>query len=51
MKEGRVGSAYRKIRKGSGGFAIAGAAANVSVSDDNTVSACRIAITAVGPNR
>jgi carbon-monoxide dehydrogenase medium subunit len=49
LKEGTVGSAYRKVRKGSGGFAIAGAAANVSVADDNTVSACRIAMTAVGP--
>jgi carbon-monoxide dehydrogenase medium subunit len=49
LQEGRVGSAYRKVRKGSGGFAIAGAAANVSVADDNTVSECRIAMTAVGP--
>ena len=49
LKEGRVGSAYRKVRKGSGGFAIAGAAANVSVTDDNAVSECRIAMTAVGP--
>ena len=49
LKEGRVGSAYRKVRKGSGGFAIAGAAAHVSVADDNTVSECRIAMTAVGP--
>jgi carbon-monoxide dehydrogenase medium subunit len=49
LKEGRVGSAYRRVRKGSGGFAIAGAAANVSVADDNTVSGCRIAMTAVGP--
>ncbi len=49
LLEGRVGSAYRKVRKGSGGFAIAGAAAHVSVADDNTVSECRIAMTAVGP--
>ena len=49
LQEGRVGSAYRKVRKGSGGFAIAGAAAHVSVADDNTVSECRIAMTAVGP--
>ena len=49
LQDGRVGSAYRKVRKGSGGFAIAGAAAHVSVADDNTVSECRIAMTAVGP--
>jgi carbon-monoxide dehydrogenase medium subunit len=49
LKEGRVGGAYRKVRKGSGGFAIAGAAAHVSVADDNAVSECRIAMTAVGP--
>ena len=49
LKEGRVGSAYRKVKKGSGGFAIAGAAAHVSVADDNAVSECRIAMTAVGP--
>jgi len=49
LKECGVGSAYRKVRKGSGGFAIAGAAAQVSVADDNTVSECRIAMTSVGP--
>ena len=49
LNEGRVGSAYRKVKKGSGGFAIAGAAAHVSVADDNTVSECRIAMTSVGP--
>ena len=49
LHECGVGSAYRKVRKGSGGFAIAGAAANVSVADDNTVSECRIAMTSVGP--
>ena len=49
LQEGRVGSAYRKVKKGSGGFAIAGAAAHVSVSDDNMVSECRLAMTAVGP--
>jgi carbon-monoxide dehydrogenase medium subunit len=48
LQECMVGSAYRKVRKGSGGFAIAGVAANVSVADDNTVSKCRIAMTAVG---
>ena len=50
LQEGRVGSAYRKVKKGSGGFAIAGAAAHVSVADDNMVSECRLAMTAVGPN-
>jgi carbon-monoxide dehydrogenase medium subunit len=49
IEKGRVGSAYRKVRKGSGGFAIAGVAANVLVSNDNCVSGCRIALTAVGP--
>ncbi len=49
LHEGRVGSAYCKVKKGSGGFAIAGAAAHVSVADDNTVSQCRIAMTSVGP--
>jgi carbon-monoxide dehydrogenase medium subunit len=49
LKECGVGSAYRKIKKGSGGFAIAGAAAQVSVADDNMVSECRIAMTSVGP--
>lgn len=47
--ESRVGSAYCKVRKGSGGFTIAGAAAHVLIADDNTVSDCRIAMTAVGP--
>ena len=49
LREDRVGSAYRKVKKGSGGFAIAGVAARVSVADDNTVSECRIAMTSVGP--
>jgi len=49
LQEGRVGSAYRKVKKGSGGFAIAGTAAHVSVADDNAVSECRIAMTSVGP--
>jgi len=45
----RCGSSYRKVRKGSGGFTIAGVATNLSIKDDNTISACRIALTAVGP--
>jgi len=45
----RVGSSYRKVKKGSGGFTIAGVATHVLVTDDNTVSECRIAMTAVGP--
>jgi carbon-monoxide dehydrogenase medium subunit len=49
LKGGKVGGAYRKVKKGSGGFAIAGAAALVSVTDDNSVSECRIAMTAVSP--
>jgi len=49
LKEYGVGSAYRKVKKGSGGFTIVGAAAQVSVADDHTVSECRIAMTSVGP--
>jgi carbon-monoxide dehydrogenase medium subunit len=49
LEECRVGSAYCKVRKGSGGFTIAGAAAYVSVEEGNLVSGCRIAMTAVGP--
>jgi len=49
LETARRGSAYRKVKKGSGGFTIAGVAANLSVEDDSTVSACRIALTAVGP--
>ncbi|MGZ4904318.1 MAG: FAD binding domain-containing protein [Halobacteriota archaeon] len=44
-----TGAAYRKVRKGSGGFSIAGVAACLSVADDHTVARCRIAMTAVGP--
>ncbi|MGZ4892087.1 MAG: FAD binding domain-containing protein [Halobacteriota archaeon] len=44
-----TGSAYRKVRKGSGGFPIAGVASRLSVADDQTVDRCRIAMTAVGP--
>jgi carbon-monoxide dehydrogenase medium subunit len=50
LYEVKVGSAYRKVRKGSGGFAIAGVAANLEVGDDNCISSCRLAMTAVGPN-
>lgn len=49
LPDGKVGSVYRKIKKGSGGFTIAGVAAQVSVADGNTVSDCRIALGAVGP--
>ena len=49
FEEGKVGSAFRKIRKGSGGFTIAAAAAKVSVVNDSSVSACRIALGGVGP--
>ncbi len=44
-----TGSAYRKVRKGSGGFPIAGVAACLSTVDERSVDACRIAMTAVGP--
>jgi carbon-monoxide dehydrogenase medium subunit len=49
LQEGRVGGAYRKVKKGSGGFSIAGVGSYLSVADDNTISSCRIALTAVGP--
>lgn len=45
----RVGSAYRKVRKSSGGFSIAGVASCLSVADDGTIAQCRIAMTAVAP--
>lgn len=49
LERGKVGGAYRKVKKGSGGFSIAGVASYLSVADDGTISSCRIAITAVGP--
>jgi len=49
FQESRCGNAYRKVKKGSGGFTIAGVAANLSLEDDNTVSVCRLALTGVGP--
>jgi len=49
LEKCRGGNAYRKIKKGSGGFTIAGVAANLLIEDDNSVSSCRIALTAVGP--
>ena len=45
---GRFGSTYRKVRKGSGGFSIAGVAVCLLASDDGIVTECRIAMTAVG---
>ncbi len=48
IQKGKVGSAYRKIKKGSGGFTIAGVATYVSILDDK-ISDCRIAMAAVGP--
>lgn len=45
---GRSGGAYRKVRKGSGGFSIAGVASCLSVADDGSITECRIALTAVG---
>lgn len=45
----RCGNAYRKIRKATGGFTIAGVAANLSLEDDNSISACRLALTGVAP--
>jgi carbon-monoxide dehydrogenase medium subunit len=49
LVEGKVGGAYRKVKKGSGGFSIAGVASYLSVADDDTISSCRIGLTAVGP--
>ncbi|MGA2680773.1 MAG: xanthine dehydrogenase family protein subunit M [Candidatus Bathyarchaeia archaeon] len=48
IRAGRRGNAYRKIKKGSGGFTIAGVAADLSVEEDNSISACRLALTGVG---
>ena len=45
---GRFGSRYRKVRKGSGGFSIAGVAVCLLASDDGIITGCRIAMTAVG---
>jgi len=45
----RFGSAYCKVRKGSGGFSIAGVASCLSVASDATIARCRIAMTAVAP--
>lgn len=47
LQKGKVGSAYRKIKKGSGGFTIAGAATYISILDDK-ISDCRIAMSTVG---
>ena len=49
LEEGKTGGAYRKVKKGSGGFSIAGVASYLSVADDDSISSCRIALTAVGP--
>jgi carbon-monoxide dehydrogenase medium subunit len=48
LPRGRSGGAYRKVRKGSGGFSIAGVASCLSVADDGSITGCRIAMTAVG---
>jgi carbon-monoxide dehydrogenase medium subunit len=48
LQMGRCGSTYRKVRKGSGGFSIAGVAACLSASDDGNITGCGIAMTAVG---
>ena len=49
VAEGKIGNAYRKVKRGSGGFSIAGVGSNLSAADDGTVSNCRIAMTGVGP--
>jgi len=49
ITDSKCGGAYQKIKKGSGGFTIAGAAVNLAVAEDCAVSACRIAMTSVGP--
>lgn len=49
LQTSKSGGTYHKVRKGSGGFAIAGVASCVSVADGKTISKCRIAMTAVGP--
>ncbi len=49
IEGGSTGGAYRKVRKGSGGFTIAAVASCLSVAGEGTVDRCRIAMTAVGP--
>jgi carbon-monoxide dehydrogenase medium subunit len=49
LEMARCGNAYSKVKKGSGGFTIAGVAANLSIEDDKAVSSCRMALTGVGP--
>ncbi|MGZ4869847.1 MAG: FAD binding domain-containing protein [Halobacteriota archaeon] len=49
VPRGSVGSAYRKVRKGSGGFSIAGVASCLSVAGEGAVARCRIGMTAAGP--
>jgi aerobic carbon-monoxide dehydrogenase medium subunit len=50
VEEAGFGSAYRKVRKRSGGFSIAGVASCLSVAGEGTIARCRIAMTAVGPS-
>ena len=49
LQTGRWGAVYRKVKKGSGGFSIAGVASYLSIKEGGTISDCRIAMTAVGP--
>ena len=46
LKGKSEGYAYHKLRKGSGGYSIAGAGSYLQIGDDYKVSNCRIAITA-----
>jgi CO/xanthine dehydrogenase FAD-binding subunit len=50
LQTGRFGGAYFKVKKGSGGYSIAGVASCLSIADDDgAISGCRIGLTAVGP--
>jgi carbon-monoxide dehydrogenase medium subunit len=49
LEKGKVGGAYLKVKKGSGGFSIAAVASYLSVAEGDTISSCRIALGAVGP--
>jgi carbon-monoxide dehydrogenase medium subunit len=49
LERGKVAGAYRKVKKGSGGFSIAAVACYMSVAEGDTISSCRIALSAVGP--
>ena len=48
LRGGRCGGSYKKVRKASGGFTIAGVASQVALGDDNSVTRCGLGLTGVG---